>query len=644
MSRYTNHFSNPWNLSKTHYPPGKRPALGKDVDAFTRDWSEAFQHKDMQRNYTIEDHELRKSRALLKKAVRGELLAPGLQKVYDSRISKVTDREKILTACKNTLSRAVDSRKDITVEDMERRKQFRDVLMSVFPELGERLFRVEVDIQEDLARLTRENDDLKDEKQTLEVQNGQLQQLIDTVAGAEDVVKKMQDLIQTSNLPQVGAQGELGDLRAKVRAFKVKETEWDDKVRKKDAESEFKRVAFEGRLDKINRDIEAVRNERDDFRDSYRESELAGLESKRLQDIAERHRKLTEHQLQLQDVRLRESSTKIKEMAAELEKVTKAHDSLLTHMQNIQQAYDALRREPDLHRSPSRRRSNASQISVGAALQTLRMNSPYVSPYGPLRPEQSPYGRPPRERSPHGRSPRERSSYEPSPRERSPHGHRMLPPQYPSMDQTLSSQFGGPLEPSRPSLSPSQSQEYLRQEQRPGSSSFARSSGHPSTIEIFPPHAVLSASPSTFGTSPGLGNMGGAPAPPSTAGTISRPYAFLESGLVATGPRSLNVPPGLIAKMDAQIAEWESSPGKTSWSAVTRASGRRCVQTRRINLNQQKVPIPSDENGTVACHRCVGKRLLCVLVDERGAVILPMPVEERSGFAGPMNGGYFVKI
>ena len=123
------------------------------------------------------------------------------------------------------------------------------------------------------------------------------------------------------------------------------------------------------------------------------------------------------------------------------------------------------------------------------------------------------------------------------------------------------------------------------------------------------------------------------------------PYNFLVSGPLASGQISQNVSRELVVKMNAQISEWQiKSTGKGPWNGASSASAARCIDTRRNGIPKAiNPPSAQGPNGVFACQRCISRNILCVLIGERGPVIVPLPLSERSANATPTSGDYFVK-
>lgn len=94
----------------------------------------------------------------------------------------------------------------------------------------------------------------------------------------------------------------------------------------------------------------------------------------------------------------------------------------------------------------------------------------------------------------------------------------------------------------------------------------------------------------------------------------------------ANGTLTHRVAPSLFVIMDAQIAVWTRQTGKGSWTAKSIASNARCVDTREVPVRKDRKPTAGVENGIVACWRCIKKKQLCVLIGDRGPVIIPLPV------------------
>ncbi|KAF7884701.1 uncharacterized protein EAF02_005037 [Botrytis sinoallii] len=97
---------------------------------------------------------------------------------------------------------------------------------------------------------------------------------------------------------------------------------------------------------------------------------------------------------------------------------------------------------------------------------------------------------------------------------------------------------------------------------------------------------------------------------------------FLISGTVNQGPRTLQVLPELIDKIQMEIQDWDSHPSNTKrrWDRISKMSADR-----------------------FACPYCVENRKLCVLVSLSGPVIAPLPINSRSVDANPTTRGYCIK-
>ena len=136
---------------------------------------------------------------------------------------------------------------------------------------------------------------------------------------------------------------------------------------------------------------------------------------------------------------------------------------------------------------------------------------------------------------------------------------------------------------------------------------------------------------------PGFGTSG-----PNQFGEPLRRYSFLVSGAPANGPRIQDVP-GLISKMDSQIANWEAKyPGR--WSKSNALSRKRCVDARLSQASKDRNPLPNDPHHSIACPRCVERDVLCVVVGVGyGPVVVPLPPSDRSPNATPRDPGYYVK-
>lgn len=141
---------------------------------------------------------------------------------------------------------------------------------------------------------------------------------------------------------------------------------------------------------------------------------------------------------------------------------------------------------------------------------------------------------------------------------------------------------------------------------------------------------------------PPFSTMVNAPQPPQFGAPL-RPYGLLVSGILASGTLTHSVAPSLFVMMNAQIAVWNGQTGKGSWTAKSSASNAQCVDTRRVPVGKDRNPTAGDENGIVACWRCIRKKRLCVLIGDRGPVIVPLPVNERGANASPTSGELLCK-
>ncbi|TGO12905.1 hypothetical protein BTUL_0080g00250 [Botrytis tulipae] len=147
----------------------------------------------------------------------------------------------------------------------------------------------------------------------------------------------------------------------------------------------------------------------------------------------------------------------------------------------------------------------------------------------------------------------------------------------------------------------------------------------------FPP---LNQAPPQFGV------QGSAPGmvPP-----VPRNFRFLVSGRVQGGVLTLNVPAGLIQKMNEQIDEWIEAKKPPKWYQATSASSTRCVEVRSRSLGLVRGPQTSDDGDKFACLHCMDRGLLCVLVGRDGPVIAPLNLRERLPGATPQSPGYYIR-
>jgi hypothetical protein len=117
---------------------------------------------------------------------------------------------------------------------------------------------------------------------------------------------------------------------------------------------------------------------------------------------------------------------------------------------------------------------------------------------------------------------------------------------------------------------------------------------------------------------------------------------FLASGFIADGRRITDVDASMFPMVEAQIVGWEASGFfKRGWAYVSPAGGERCCETRRRNLNRNKGPVPSDPHGNVACKNCIEKGLLCMLIDGKGPVVVPLPPWLRDGSVSEKEKAYY---
>jgi hypothetical protein len=117
---------------------------------------------------------------------------------------------------------------------------------------------------------------------------------------------------------------------------------------------------------------------------------------------------------------------------------------------------------------------------------------------------------------------------------------------------------------------------------------------------------------------------------------------FLASGFIADGRRITDVDASMFPMVEAQIVEWEASGFfKKGWAFVSPAAGERCCETRKRNLNRKKCPVPSDPHGNVACKNCIEKVLLCMLIDDKGPVVVPLPPWLRDGSVCEKEKAYY---
>jgi hypothetical protein len=141
--------------------------------------------------------------------------------------------------------------------------------------------------------------------------------------------------------------------------------------------------------------------------------------------------------------------------------------------------------------------------------------------------------------------------------------------------------------------------------------------------------------------------------PPLTAGTLGpllaapvRPqnFSFLVSGSLAMGQRNLlAVHSSVYDVMMNQVAKWDGRMERYHWTTKTSLSHQRCVDTRVVSrLSRARNP-PASTNPNIACASCVNKGLLCVLIEDRGPVVVPLPLSDRSPGATPTIGDYYVK-
>ncbi|TGO43930.1 hypothetical protein BOTNAR_1063g00020 [Botryotinia narcissicola] len=124
---------------------------------------------------------------------------------------------------------------------------------------------------------------------------------------------------------------------------------------------------------------------------------------------------------------------------------------------------------------------------------------------------------------------------------------------------------------------------------------------------------------------------------------VPRNFRFLVSGGVEGGVLTLNVPAGLIQKMNEQIDEWIEAKKPPKWYQATTASSTRCVEVRSRSLGLVRGPPTSDVGDKFACIHCMDRGLLCVLVGRDGPVIAPLNLRERLPGATPQSPGYYIR-
>lgn len=161
-----NRYENPWNLAKTKYPLGQAPKLGRNMDAFTRDYGRAFAAKDMERKYHIAKHEEEKIETEFRKVfLEGDLMTPELQTLLDAAKAKIADTEAVIASCKSLLDLAAQVRQEVNYDMKIQQRKAKDLLAKIFPIIDERLTKFEVDIQLKLTHLSTQNNSLMGEKQ-----------------------------------------------------------------------------------------------------------------------------------------------------------------------------------------------------------------------------------------------------------------------------------------------------------------------------------------------------------------------------------------------------------------------------------------------------------------------------------------------
>ncbi|TGO47834.1 hypothetical protein BCON_0261g00010 [Botryotinia convoluta] len=104
---------------------------------------------------------------------------------------------------------------------------------------------------------------------------------------------------------------------------------------------------------------------------------------------------------------------------------------------------------------------------------------------------------------------------------------------------------------------------------------------------------------------------------------------FLISGTVNQGPRTLQVLPELIDKIQIEMQDWDSHPSNT--------------KKKKKQLSLSVAPSSAESPDRFACPYCVENRKLCVLVSLSGPVIAPLPINYRSVDANPTTRGYYIR-
>ncbi|KAF7915107.1 hypothetical protein EAE99_010303 [Botrytis elliptica] len=124
---------------------------------------------------------------------------------------------------------------------------------------------------------------------------------------------------------------------------------------------------------------------------------------------------------------------------------------------------------------------------------------------------------------------------------------------------------------------------------------------------------------------------------------VPHSFRFLVSGGVKGGVLTLNVPAGLIQKMNEQIDEWIEAKKPPRWYQPTPVGRTRCVEVRSRGLGLVRGEPTSDDGDKFACIHCMDRGLLCTLIGRDGPVIVPLNLKERLPGATPQSPGYYIR-
>lgn len=151
--------------------------------------------------------------------------------------------------------------------------------------------------------------------------------------------------------------------------------------------------------------------------------------------------------------------------------------------------------------------------------------------------------------------------------------------------------------------------------------------------------------PPQYGASSRTQTPSGIPVPISTSEQTSPRCMFLISGTADLGPRTIDVLPELIHRIQAEMQAWDLqlSNVKRPWDKITNQSADRCIPVRKKHLKLSVAPSSATEPDRFACPHCIENRNLCVLVSKIGPVVAPLPLNHRSPNSTPSTAGYYIK-